>query len=129
VVERKSAQQAGQCVAAEKREEENDQQSARRKTPVVVERKSAKQAAAREEPAVQERESRQHVAARLSKTFKMACKYVNGQYIFHQPCGLWNAPCVHGCGYIHLLSSTPGSRKKCCANSHLSLPVTTLTRN
>ena len=43
----------------------------------------------------------------------MACKYVNGQYIFHQPCGLWNAPCVHSCGYIHLLSSMPGSRKKC----------------
>jgi hypothetical protein len=50
----------------------------------------------------------------------MACKYVNGQYIFHQPCSLWNAPCVHGCGYIHLLSSTPGSRKKCCSNGCLS---------
>ncbi len=50
----------------------------------------------------------------------MACKYVNGQYIFHQPCGLWNAPCVHSCGYINLLSSMPGSRKKCCANGHLS---------
>ncbi len=50
----------------------------------------------------------------------MARKYVNGQYIFHQPCGLWNAPCVHGCGYIHLSSSTHGSRKKCCANSCLS---------
>jgi hypothetical protein len=43
-----------------------------------------------------------------------------GQYIFHQPCGLWNAPCVHGCGYIHLLSSTPGSRKKFCSNGCLS---------
>jgi hypothetical protein len=50
----------------------------------------------------------------------MACKYVNGQYKFHQPCGLWNAPCVHGCGYIHLSSSTPGSRKKCCTNGCLS---------
>jgi hypothetical protein len=50
----------------------------------------------------------------------MACKYVNGQYIFHQPCGLWNAPFVHSCGYIHLSSSPRGSRKKCCANSHLS---------
>jgi hypothetical protein len=50
----------------------------------------------------------------------MACKYVNGEYIFHQPCGLWNAPCVQGCGYIHLSSSTPESRKKCCANSRLS---------
>jgi hypothetical protein len=86
----------------------------------VVERKSAQWAAGREEPAVQECESRQHAAARLKKTFKMAHKYVNGQYIFHQPCGLWNAHCVHGCEYIHLLSSMPGSRKKCCANGHLS---------
>ncbi len=66
------------------------------------------------------RESRQHAAARLNKIVEMVCKYVNGQYIFHQPCGLWNAPCVHSCGYIHLLSSTPGSRKKCCANGPLS---------
>ncbi len=49
----------------------------------------------------------------------MACKYIDGDYIFHQPCGLWNAPCVHGCGYLHLLSSTPGTRKKCCANGQL----------
>jgi hypothetical protein len=47
-------------------------------------------------------------------------QYVNGQYIFHQPCGLWNAPCVQGCGYIHLLSSMPGSRKKFCTNGCLS---------
>ncbi len=60
------------------------------------------------------------MVARLNKTFEMACKYVNGQYIFHQPCGLWNAPCVHSCGYSHLSNSTPGSRKKCCANSCLS---------
>jgi hypothetical protein len=50
----------------------------------------------------------------------MACKYINGQYIFQQPCSLWNAPCVHGCGYIHLSSSMPGSRKKCCAIGCLS---------
>ncbi len=74
----------------------------------------------RKEPVVQERESRQRAVARLNKTFEMACKYVNGQYIFYQPCGLWNAPCVHGCGYIHLSNSTPGSRKKFCANGHLS---------
>jgi hypothetical protein len=50
----------------------------------------------------------------------MACKYVNGQYKFHQPCGLWNVPCVHDCGYILFSSSTPGSRKKCYANDCLS---------
>jgi hypothetical protein len=86
----------------------------------VVECKSAQQAAAREEPEVQECQSRQRAAARLNKTFEITCKYVNGQYIFHQPWGLWNAPCVHGCGYIHLSSSMPGSRKKCCANGCLS---------
>ncbi len=75
---------------------------------------------AREELVVREHKSRQRAAARLKQTFKMACKYINGQYIFHQPCSLWNAPCVHGCGYIHLSSSIPGSRKKCCANSCLS---------
>ncbi len=133
LVERKSAQQAAareklavkewesrQGSAAGRREEENDQQHAGRKTPGVVEFKSAQQAAAREEPAFQEHKSRQHAAARLNKTFGMACKDVNGQYIFHQPCGLWNASCVHGFGYIHLPSSTPGSRKKCCTNGHLS---------
>jgi hypothetical protein len=120
VVECKSVQRAGQCAAAGRREEENDQQRARHETPGVVGCESAQQAAAREKPDVRERESRQRAAARLSKTFKMACKYINGQYIFHQPCGLWNAPCVHSCGYIHLLSSMPGSRQKCCANSCLS---------
>ena len=50
----------------------------------------------------------------------MACKYINGEYLFNQPCGHWNQPCRHGCGYIHLSSSTPGTRKKCCANGRLS---------
>jgi len=51
---------------------------------------------------------------------QMACTFVNGDYLFHQPCGLWNEPCVHGCGYIHLSTSTPGTRKKCCLNGRLS---------
>ncbi len=65
-------------------------------------------------------ESRQQAAAQGKKTHEMAYKCVNGEYIFHQPCGLWNEPSVHGCGYIHLSSSTPGSRKKCCLNGRLS---------
>jgi hypothetical protein len=28
---------------------------------------------------------------------------------------------VHCCGYIHLLSSMPGTRKKCCANGRMSI--------
>ena len=50
----------------------------------------------------------------------MAWTFVNGEYLFHQPCGFWNEPCVHGCGYIHLSTSTPGTRKKCCVNGRLS---------
>ncbi len=43
-----------------------------------------------------------------------------GSYIFHQPCRLWNAPCVHGCRYFHLISSTPRTSKNCCTNGQLS---------
>ncbi len=68
---------------------------------------------------VRDHESRQQVAARSNRTLDTACKYIDGDYIFHQPCGLWNEPCVHGCGYLHLLSLMPGTRKKCCANSRL----------
>ncbi len=67
---------------AGRREEENNQRHARCKTTGVVECKSAQQAAAREEPVVLECKSRQRAAARLNKTFKMAFKYINDQYIF-----------------------------------------------
>jgi hypothetical protein len=96
------------------------QQGAAREEPGVQEHESGQQAAVREDLAVQAHESRQRAAARSNKTHKMACKCINGKYIFHQPCSLWNKYCVHGCGYIHLSSSTPGSRKECCANSRLS---------
>ena len=33
---------------------------------------------------------------------------------------IWDEPCVHGCGYIHLSNSTHGTRKKCCINGRLS---------
>ena len=88
--------------------------------PVVREHESEQRAEAREDPAVRARESRQRAVARGKKTNVMACKCVNGEYLFHQPCGLGNEPCVHGCGYIHLSNSTPGTRKKCCVNGRLS---------
>ncbi len=69
---------------------------------------------------VQARESRQRAVAQGKKTHEMACKCVNGEYLFHKPCGLWNEPCVHGCGYICLSNSTPGTRKKCCVNGRFS---------
>ena len=66
------------------------------------------------------RESRLRAVARGKIIHQMACEFINGEYLFHQPCGLWNEPCVHGCGYIHLSTSTPGTRKKCCVNGRLS---------
>jgi hypothetical protein len=113
--------ESAQRVAAREdgaiREEENNQRRARYNAPEVLEHKSAQRASAREEQAVQDRESRQQVAARSNRTLDMACKYIDGDYIFHQPCKLWNTPCVHGCGYLHLSSLLPGTRKKSCANS------------
>ncbi len=82
--------------------------------------KTEQRAVAREDPVVRARESAQRAVARSEKTHQMACKCINGEYILHQPCGLWNEPCVHGCGYIHLSNSTPGTRKKCCVNGRLS---------
>jgi len=78
------------------------------------------QAVARLDPEVQARESRLRALASGKIFNQMACTFVNGEYLFHQPCGLWNEPCVHGCSYIHLSTSTPGTRKKCCVNGRLS---------
>jgi hypothetical protein len=107
-------------VDATRREEEKDQRRSRCLIPGVLERESAQRAVAREELGVREHESAQRAAARARRTLDMACKYVDGNYLFHQPCGLWNEPCVHGCGYLHLSSSSAGTRKKCCANGRLS---------
>jgi hypothetical protein len=41
-------------------------------------------------------------------------------YLFNQPCRMWNVKCCQGCGYIHLSSSMPSTRRKCCANGLLS---------
>ncbi len=91
-----------------------------REEPGVREHETEQRAIARLDPAVRARESRQRAVARGKKHYVMACKCKNGNYLFHQPCGLWNEPCVHGCGYIHLSNSTPGTRKKCCVNGRLS---------
>ena len=74
----------------------------------------------RADPAIREMENMQRAVIRSNVVVHMACKYVNGEYIFNQPCGEWNVLCKHGCGYYHLSSSTPGTRKKCCANGRLS---------
>ena len=81
---------------------------------------TVRRAVARLDPEVRARESRLRAVARGKIIHQMACEFINGEYLFHQPCGLWNEPCVHGCGYIHLSTSTPGTRKKCCVNGRLS---------
>ncbi len=41
-------------------------------------------------------------------------------YLYNQPWWLLNEACCHGCGYIHLLSSSSSTKKKWCANGALS---------
>jgi hypothetical protein len=87
----------------------------------VRERENEQQRNRQEALGVQENESTNRAAARAKRTYDMACTYENGEFHFGQPCGSWSIPCVHGCGYIHLSSSTPGTRIKCCANDHMSI--------
>jgi hypothetical protein len=51
----------------------------------------------------------------------MATKFDTSSHtdLYNQPCGLWNEECRHGCGYIHLSSSTSSTKKKCCVNGAL----------
>ena len=58
------------------------------------------------ESGVREHEAAHRAAARARRTFDMARKYVNGNYIFHQPCGLWNEPSVQAVSYTHLTLPT-----------------------
>jgi hypothetical protein len=57
--------------------------------------------------------------------YEMATKFntLSRTYLYSQPCGLWNEECCHGYGYIHLLSSTSSTKKKCCANSAQELKM------
>jgi hypothetical protein len=52
----------------------------------------------------------------------MATKFVTSShtYLYNQPCRLWKEECCHGCGYIHLSSSSNSTKKICCANGALS---------
>ncbi len=70
---------------------------------------------------MRENDSTNRAAVRATRTYDMAFTYKNGKFCFGQPCGSWSVPCVHGCGYIHLSSSMPGTRKKYCANGHMSI--------
>ena len=62
------------------------------------------------------------IGKRATVFYEMATKFDTSShtYLYNQPCGLWNEECHHGCGYIHLSSSTSSTKKKCCANGALS---------
>jgi hypothetical protein len=137
VLKHESIQRANARLDPARREEENEQQHTRREQPGVLKHESTQRANARLDPARREEENeqrrtrreqhgvlehkaRQRRMADANKHVHMATKFVNDEYMFHQECGLWDQECVHGCGYMHLLSSMAETRKKCCANGRLS---------
>jgi hypothetical protein len=107
------------------REQENEQQRNRWSDPEYRACKQVadmeRQAIACDDEEVRENENEQRCNRRARTTYDMACTYEDGKFHFCQPCGKWNIPCVHGCRYIHLLSSMPGTRKKCCENGRMSI--------
>jgi hypothetical protein len=125
VREAENEQRRNRWSVLEYREQEQsvnmERRAAARKDEQVRERENEQQRNRWSVPGVRENESTNRAAARAKRTYDMACTYKNGEFWFGQPCGSWSIPCVHGCGYIHLLSSTPGTRKKCCANGRMSV--------
>jgi hypothetical protein len=67
---------------------ESSQQAVAREDPEVGAHESAQQAVARKHLVVRAHESSQRAVARSETTHEMACKCINGAYIFHQPRGL-----------------------------------------
>ena len=86
------------------------------------EQNTARRREHRENSHVRAVEATQQRARRQARYIEMAFRYnsLTGEYLFHQPCGEWNSPCVHGCGYMHLSTSSPGTKKKCCAGGKLA---------
>jgi len=83
---------------------------------------TAARAIARTDPEVRRREQQQTQEINHKKFFPLSLSHdeVTGQYKFDQPCGLWNKPCAHGCGYIHFSAATTGTLARCCAGGLLS---------
>ncbi len=63
--------------------------------------------------------------------YEMATKFDTSSrtYLYNQPCGLWNEECCHGCGYIHLSSSTSSTKRNVVQMVLCLLLVTTLMKN
>ena len=122
--ERKRRRGANPAIREEENKRNRESHRCRRVNSAIREEENVRNREShrrrRANPAIREEENAQRAVARSNGVVDMACKYINGEYLFHQPCGIWNVPCRYGCGYIHLSSSTPGTRKKCCANGRLS---------
>ncbi len=114
---------ANSAIREEENERNRESNRRRRANPAIREEENVRNCESHRRrhanPAIREEENAQRAVARSNGVVDMACKYINGEYVFHQPCRVWNAPCRYGCGYIHLSTSTPGTRKKCCANGCL----------
>jgi hypothetical protein len=83
---------------------------------------SLSRAIMRADPEVRRREQQLTQSRNQKKFFPLSLSVdeISGQYKFDQPCGLWNKPCVHGCGYIHFSAATTGTLARCCAGGLLS---------
>ncbi len=111
------------------REHETERQAIAREVPGMREHETELRAVARLDPAVRAHESRQWAVARGKKTYEMACKWVNGKYLFHQPCGLWNEPVFTVVGTFISRIQHLGLGRSVVLMAAFLLPVTTLKKN
>ena len=111
-----------------RREQETDRRRLVRQDPVRREQEVHRRRLVRQDPVRRAQEQsantvrRRVVREQRPIHHEMATKFdrTSSSYLFNQPWGIWNVKCRQGCGYIHLSSSTPSTRRKCCANGLLS---------
>jgi hypothetical protein len=135
--ERNAASMATSCTnPAYRRQEQiayiNRRRSTRQTNPPEIraqenERNAASMATSCTNPAYRRQEriadtNQRRLAREQLFFYDMATKIDTSSrtYLYNQPCGLWNEECRHGCGYIHLLSSSSSTKNKSCANGALS---------
>jgi hypothetical protein len=112
-----------------RREQEMNQRRLVRQDPVCREQEAHRRRLVRQDPVRRAQEQsantvrRRDVREQHPIHHEMATKFdrTSRSYLFNQPCGIWNVECRQCCGYIHLSSSMPSTRRKCCANGLLIL--------
>jgi hypothetical protein len=111
-----------------RRAQETDQRRLVRQDPVRRAQETTRRRLVRQDPVhraqerVPDNDRRRGAREQRPIHHEMATKFdcASCSYLFNQPCRMWNVECRQGCGYIHLSSSTPSTRRKCCANGLLS---------